>query len=286
MSGRAGRRGIDTVGMVMIVAWDEIPEEPTLQKLILGKANKLESQFRLTYNMMLNLLRVEDFRVEDMMKRSFSESQTQKYLPDSVEMFDKAKEKLDKLDSTELDYYDPSIESYYQLAKELDDLNDKYHTNLLNSSGSSAFVAGRLMVVKSKEFGNTLAIQLKQLPNGFFSVFALKLEKSPVMFPSETGLPSFNALLLKSKEEGETIEINQIVSLLNSKITILKKSDLESAVPKMINMWETSKLSELTPKSLKLNTFEIVDLFTRKQNCIQSMKENPCWTLPKFKDLV
>ena len=106
MSGRAGRRGLDTVGMVMILAWDEIPEEPLLQKLILGKANKLESQFRLTYNMMLNLLRVEDFRVEDMMKRSFSESSTQKFLPNSVELYDKAKAKLDIFDSTNLDFYD------------------------------------------------------------------------------------------------------------------------------------------------------------------------------------
>ena len=37
-----------------------------------GKPTLLESQFRLTYSMILNLLRVEQIRVEDMMKRSFS----------------------------------------------------------------------------------------------------------------------------------------------------------------------------------------------------------------------
>ena len=43
-----------------------------------GKPTLLQSQFRLTYTMMLNLLRVEQIRVEDMMKRSFSEFHNQK----------------------------------------------------------------------------------------------------------------------------------------------------------------------------------------------------------------
>lgn len=39
-----------------------------------GKPTVLHSQFRLTYTMILNLLRVEALRVTDMMKRSFSEN--------------------------------------------------------------------------------------------------------------------------------------------------------------------------------------------------------------------
>jgi superfamily II RNA helicase len=50
--------------------------------MILGKASKLQSQFRLTYNMILNLLRVEALRVEEMIKRSFSENASQRLLPD------------------------------------------------------------------------------------------------------------------------------------------------------------------------------------------------------------
>lgn len=69
MSGRAGRRGLDTVGTVLLTCFDEIPPSAGLSKMMLGKAQRLESQFRLTYSMMMNLLRVEDFRVEDMIKR-------------------------------------------------------------------------------------------------------------------------------------------------------------------------------------------------------------------------
>jgi len=50
--------------------------------MMLGVPAKLSSQFRLTYNMILNLLRVEALRVEEMIKRSFSENASQSLLPD------------------------------------------------------------------------------------------------------------------------------------------------------------------------------------------------------------
>lgn len=50
--------------------------------MILGQPTKLTSQFRLTYTMILNLLRVEALRVEEMIKRSFSENASQRMLPE------------------------------------------------------------------------------------------------------------------------------------------------------------------------------------------------------------
>jgi antiviral helicase SKI2 len=50
--------------------------------MILGQPTKLSSQFRLTYSMILNLLRVEALKVEEMIKRSFSENASQRLLPD------------------------------------------------------------------------------------------------------------------------------------------------------------------------------------------------------------
>ncbi len=54
----------------------------TLNHMITGKPGKLASQFRLTYNMILNLLRVETLKFEEMIKRSFSENASQQILPD------------------------------------------------------------------------------------------------------------------------------------------------------------------------------------------------------------
>lgn len=57
-------------------------QQTTLNTMILGTPGKLSSQFRLTYNMILNLLRVEALKVEEMIKRSFSENASQQLRPD------------------------------------------------------------------------------------------------------------------------------------------------------------------------------------------------------------
>eukprot|EP00124_Ichthyophonus_hoferi_P005192 Ihof_evm1s695 gene=Ihof_evmTU1s695 len=81
MAGRAGRRGLDATGTVIIMCKGEVHEQANLATMMTGTPTRLESQFRLTYNMILNLLRVEAFKVEDMMKRSFSEYATMKEAP-------------------------------------------------------------------------------------------------------------------------------------------------------------------------------------------------------------
>ncbi len=60
MAGRAGRRGLDAVGHVVIACWEDVPIAGVLRTMMAGKGGGLISQFRLTYGMILNLLRVED----------------------------------------------------------------------------------------------------------------------------------------------------------------------------------------------------------------------------------
>jgi antiviral helicase SKI2 len=81
MAGRAGRRGLDKVGTVIMSCFGEKPPPIGILKTMLtGTSMMLQSQFRLTYNMILNLLRVEEMSVESMIKRSFSEFATQRAL--------------------------------------------------------------------------------------------------------------------------------------------------------------------------------------------------------------
>lgn len=63
MAGRAGRRGLDRIGTVIVMCRDEIPKDSDLKHIIVGNATKLKSQFRLTYIMILHLLRVEELKV-------------------------------------------------------------------------------------------------------------------------------------------------------------------------------------------------------------------------------
>lgn len=49
--------------------------------MLLGKADALNSSFHLGYNMLLNLLRVEGVDPEYLIKKSFHQFQSDKYLP-------------------------------------------------------------------------------------------------------------------------------------------------------------------------------------------------------------
>lgn len=100
MAGRAGRRGLDKTGTVIIMVPGEVTPVDELKEMMLGQPTKLQSQFRLTYNMILNLLRIEALKVEEMIKRSFSENANQLLLPEheaSVKTNEDALSKLKKV---------------------------------------------------------------------------------------------------------------------------------------------------------------------------------------------
>eukprot|EP00123_Amoebidium_parasiticum_P013148 comp21799_c0_seq1/m.30998 comp21799_c0_seq1/g.30998 ORF comp21799_c0_seq1/g.30998 comp21799_c0_seq1/m.30998 type:complete len:1068 (-) comp21799_c0_seq1:384-3587(-) len=80
MSGRAGRRGKDDKGLVIQMV-DEKMEPSVAMSLLKGEADKLNSAFHVTYNMLLNLLRVEELTPEFMLERSFFQFQHRQAIP-------------------------------------------------------------------------------------------------------------------------------------------------------------------------------------------------------------
>lgn len=84
MSGRAGRRGMDDRGIVILMVDEKM--SPTIGKQLLkGSADPLNSAFHLTYNMVLNLLRVEEINPEYMLEKSFYQFQHYRAIPGVVE---------------------------------------------------------------------------------------------------------------------------------------------------------------------------------------------------------
>lgn len=163
MAGRAGRRGKDAEGTVIIMCKTDIPETSVLYKMMLGKPTKLESKFRLTYSMILNLLKVhnENLRVEDMMKRSFREAHTQRNVKEDEKVLKELIEAFTTLEKLECEICEEDIKQYCKTVQ------DFYHskTNLLNvifnsQFGSKLFCQGRLLTVKTSYHSNTFSIIL------------------------------------------------------------------------------------------------------------------------------
>lgn len=173
MAGRAGRRGLDTTGTVIILGGEELPEAAILNEMMLGTPNKLISQFRLTYNMILNLLRVEALKVEEMIKRSFSENASQSLAPEQQKEIERvsrngatvdvvahafvsqAERALAKLPNVDCSICSGDIEAHYDISSEL----VRLQTNLLEEAASSpqgnkAFGAGRVVVLYDKVRGS------------------------------------------------------------------------------------------------------------------------------------
>lgn len=151
MAGRAGRRGLDNVGYVIIVnaGRDEAPPAAALRKMILGDPTKLRSQFRLTYNMILNLLRVEALKIEEMIKRSFSENATQALLPEHEKQVQVSEASLAKIKREPCQICDIDLAACHDAGVEYERLTAELHLRLLSTPvGKRLFMPKRLVVYR------------------------------------------------------------------------------------------------------------------------------------------
>ncbi|KAF2769640.1 antiviral helicase [Teratosphaeria nubilosa] len=168
MAGRAGRRGLDKVGYVIIVSsgQDEAPPAGRLRQMMLGDPTKLRSQFRLTYNMILNLLRVEALKIEEMIKRSFSENATQALLPEHEKQIKVSEADLEKVKRDPCDTCDKDIDVCHQASVDFQLLTQQLHLAMLNTPvGRRMFQPKRIIVFKNENDVRTAGVLLREGAN-------------------------------------------------------------------------------------------------------------------------
>ena len=79
MAGRAGRRGIDTVGYVIhLNNMFEIPTYAEYAHILNGRSQNLVSKFKIHYNLILNLISINKFNFEEFMHRSMIKDEIDK----------------------------------------------------------------------------------------------------------------------------------------------------------------------------------------------------------------
>ena len=82
MAGRAGRRGKDKTGSCLSCLdrsfGRNFPTMDDFEKLLENKGNPLESKLKLSYSMTMNVLKSEDMVIDDLLKASWFENETER----------------------------------------------------------------------------------------------------------------------------------------------------------------------------------------------------------------
>lgn len=178
MAGRAGRRGLDTTGNVVILCKNEVHDMSELHSMMQGKPTRLESKFRLTYSMILNLLRVEQLRVEDMMKRSFAELDTQKKQAGYAEKAKNLKLQLEKMSDISSSSFAEATQVYTMIS-EFVSLRESNWTLLLSLPiPTKSLTPGRLVIFNHGSYSNSLGIVLNSDTKSKQRTFQVLISKS------------------------------------------------------------------------------------------------------------
>lgn len=160
MAGRAGRRGLDKNGTVIMLCKSDVPNDIILKTMITGQPKNLESKFRLMYAMILNLFRVESVSVEDMMSHSFKEFETQSTKPDTLAELEKFELQMSKI--PELGAHMEPLCRFFDCAYEYITTYQRF-MNRLAANKSLNLKPGKLIYISHGKYYNRFAIFLSAL---------------------------------------------------------------------------------------------------------------------------
>ncbi|KAF2761126.1 antiviral helicase [Pseudovirgaria hyperparasitica] len=304
MAGRAGRRGLDPVGSVIIVApgADEAPPIARLRQMMLGDPTKLRSQFRLTYNMILNLLRVEALKIEEMIKRSFSENATQTLLPEHEKKVKLSEADLAKIKREPCEICDIDLEQCHQACINWKRLtNDLLLAALASPLGRKWFTARRLIVYKKAGVRTAGMLIRDGINKGTGALCVLEIASSQGGKHISDALPyladfgKFFAPLPHTVEdmslEPVFVDLADVECVTSTAIKVVaplkslndRKGALEVAKDQFVPVcksWDFSDWNELDWTKIKDLSFQNI-LEARKQEA-ETAQHRACLQCPKF----
>lgn len=144
MSGRAGRRGLDDRGIVIMMI-DEKMEPQVAKGMVKGQADRLDSAFHLGYNMILNLMRVEGISPEFMLEHSFYQFQNVTSVPTMEKKMTELNNEVSKIEIED----EKNIRDYYEISRTVDAYKEDVRQIITHPANILSFLQpGRLIKVK------------------------------------------------------------------------------------------------------------------------------------------
>ncbi|XP_054349151.2 superkiller complex protein 2 isoform X2 [Pongo pygmaeus] len=239
--------GVHHSGILPILK--EIVEMLFSRGLVKGKPSQLQSQFRLTYTMILNLLRVDALRVEDMMKRSFSEFPSRKDSKAHEQALAELTKRLGALEEPDMTGQLVDLPEYYGWGEELTETQHMIQRRIMESvNGLKSLSAGRVVVVKNQEHHNALGVILQVSSNSTSRVFTtLVLCDKPLSQDPQNRGPA-------------TSEVPYPDDLMGFKL-FLPEGPCDHTVVKL----QPGDMAAITTKVLRVNGEKILEDFSKRQ---------------------
>ncbi|KAG9506680.1 hypothetical protein J7337_000214 [Fusarium musae] len=154
MAGRAGRRGLDARGIVIMMIDDKL-EPDTAKEIVTGHQDRLNSAFYLGYNMILNLLRIEAISPEFMLERCFHQFQNAASVPSLEKELMSLQQERDNTSIAD----ESTVKDYYQIRQQLSAYTKDMRTVIQHPNYSLSYLQpGRLVqIYNPKDENETIA---------------------------------------------------------------------------------------------------------------------------------
>ena len=299
MSGRAGRRGLDERGIVICMLEEAL--DPAVAKAMLkGESDVLNSSFHLGYNMLLNLLRVEDVNPVNLMARSFHQFQSTRRTPEIVRRIEAKEREREELRVRMATEGGEGGAQYAAWMQQVDDLRLQVRDVLCQPVYVVPFLnPGRLAKVRAgkvgggKDWGWTVIVgyQVKAQRRGTAhldpaSYVMSVLARAALPLPLKARGPPAYVPAPPHPAPGEWLQVEVGLEQLDSLSTIrlLLPKDLRDraarkqvgvALQQVVDKWTASSMPTLTPADMKANDPSIPPLLAQLTSLESCMASHP-----------